>query len=98
MRFHIPRILRNKYLIAFLAAMVWMLFFDNHNLVHQWKMHRQLRELQREKAYYLEEISIDSLAIRQLTTDPDALERYARENYLMKKEGEDVFIVIEDPR
>ena len=88
--------MRNKYLIALLAVLVWLLFFDSHNLIQQWRMQRQLQELRQEREFYLEEIRRDSTAIEELTNDPDALERYARERFLMKKEGEDVFIIVED--
>ena len=96
MRVRIPSFLRNKYLIVLLAVLVWVLFFDNHNLIQQWRMQRQLKELRLERGFYLEEIRRDSAAIEALKNDPDALERYARERYLMKKEGEDVFIIVED--
>ncbi len=88
--------MRNKYLIALLAVLVWLLFFDSHNLIQQWRMQRQLQELRQEREFYLEEIRRDSTAIDELKNDPDALERYARERFLMKKEGEDVFIIVED--
>lgn len=96
MQFRIPSFLKNKYIIALVAALVWLAFFDNNNLIHQWRMRKQLIELRRDKNYYQQEIERDSMAIRQLKENPEALERYARENYLMKKEGEDIFIIIED--
>ncbi len=92
----IPAWVRNKYLIAVVVVLAWLLFFDNHNFVRQWRIRRELRELRLERNFYLEEISRDSTAINKLTSDPEALERYAREQYLMKRTGEDVFIVIED--
>lgn len=75
---------------------MWLAFFDKNNLIHQWRMRKQLIELRRDKNYYQEEIERDSTAIRELKENPEALERYARENYLMKKEGEDIFIIVED--
>ncbi len=96
MRVRIPSFLRNKYLIVLLVVLVWLLFFDSHNLVQQWRMQRQLKELRQERDFYLEEIRRDSAAIEELQNDPDALERYAREVFLMKKEGEDVFIIVDD--
>lgn len=87
---------RNKYFLVFLAVLVWLLFFDTHNFIQQWRMRRQINELEKEGRFYREEIARDSTAIEELTGDPDALERYAREQYLMKREGEDVYIIIED--
>ncbi len=95
MRFRIPPILRNKYFIASLVVGVWLLFFDKNNMIQQWRLHRQLNELQKDRTFYLDNIALDSTQIRLLQDDPEALERYARETYLMKKEGEDIFIVPE---
>jgi cell division protein DivIC len=89
----LPSFLKNKYFIAMLAVGAWLLFFDKNNLLHQWRLQRQLNELNRDREYYMEEIERDSTAIRQLKDDPEELERYARENYLMKKEGEDIYII-----
>lgn len=96
MRLEIPPLFRNKYFLVLLAMLVWLLFFDNHNLIQQWRMQRQLNQLRRERDFYREEIRRDSLLIDQLKNEPDALERYARERYLMKKEGEDVFVIIDE--
>jgi len=91
----IPPFLRNKYVIVLIAALVWFVFFDQNNLVQQYRLSRQLKNLEQEKEYYKEQIAIDTLLIRKLTEDPSELERYAREKYLMKKKGEDIFIVPE---
>ncbi len=93
----IPSFLRNRYVIALLVVLVWLLFFDNYSLIQHWRQQREIRDLRRQKEFYLEEIRRDSLAIDRLKNDPDALERYAREKYLMKKEGEDVYIITEEP-
>lgn len=78
------------------SVLVWLLFFDNHNFIQHWRMQRQLNELRQERDFYLKEIARDSIALDKLKNDPDALERYARERYHMKKEGEDVYIIIEE--
>ncbi len=96
MQFRLPSFLKNKYIIALTVAVVWLAFFDKNNLIQQWRLRKQLIELRRDKSYYNEEITRDSTAIRELKENPEALERYARENYLMKKEGEDIFIIVED--
>ncbi len=92
----IPSWIRNKYLLALVVALVWLLFFDTHNFMQQWRIRRQLKELRIERDFYRHEILRDSTAIEELKGDPDALERFAREKYLMKKEGEDVYILVED--
>ncbi|MDR4988170.1 MAG: septum formation initiator family protein [Bacteroidales bacterium] len=96
MRHRIPSILRNRYFLAFLLVLVWLVFFDTHNFINQWRMRRQMKELQHERDFYRDEIYRDSLAIEELKNNPDALERYAREKYLMKRDNEDVFIIVEE--
>lgn len=93
MQLKIPPLFTNKYFIAFLAVMVWLLFFDKNNMIQHARMHKQLNELRRDKQYYQKEIVRDSLVIKEFLENPEALERYAREEYLMKKEGEDIFII-----
>ncbi len=93
----IPSLLRNKYVIALTVVFVWLLFFDNYSLIQHWRLRREIFDLRQQQEFYLEEIRRDSLAIDRLQSDPGALERYAREKYLMKKEGEDVYIITEEP-
>jgi cell division protein DivIC len=95
MRIKIPAWLRNKYLIALMVVFVWMLFFDKNNIIQQWRLQKQLHELRSDKQYYLEEIKRDSTDLRMLQDDPEALEKYAREKYLMKRENEDIYLVPE---
>ena len=91
----ILNIVLNKYLIASVAFIVWLLFFDSNNVMMQQDLKTRLQELQQEKRFYLDEIRRDSTLIHQLQTDTTALEKFAREKYLMKKEGEDIFLVID---
>lgn len=93
MRVRLPVFFTNKYFIALMAVLVWLLFFDKNNLVQQYRLQKQLHDLRRDRQYYLEEIRRDSADLRMLQEDPDALERYARENYLMKRENEDIYII-----
>ena len=87
--------LKNKYVIAILAFTVWLLFFDQNNMVDRMKMSAEIRQLEADREYYLESIEKDSTRLHELTTDRDNLEKYAREQFLMKKKNEDVFVVIE---
>ena len=75
---------------------IWMLFFDQNNMVDRLKMSGEIRQLEDDRQYYLEEIDKDSARFHELTTDKDNLEKYAREQFLMKKKDEDVYVVIEE--
>ncbi|TVQ94685.1 MAG: septum formation initiator family protein [Bacteroidetes bacterium] len=91
----IPSFLKNKYALVLIAALVWLMFFDQNNLIQQYRHGRQLKQFEAEKEYYLHEIAHDSLAVEKLKNNPEELERYAREKYLMKRENEDIFIIPE---
>jgi len=88
--------LKNKYIITISVFAIWMLFFDQNNVVDRMKMSKEIRELEDDREYYLEQIQKDSIRFHELTTDQDNLEKYAREQFFMKKKNEDVFVVIEE--
>ena len=89
-------IIRNKYLIATSVFVVWMLFFDRHDLTTQYDYYNQLKALEAEKAYYEAEISRVEKGVEDLQGNAKEIERIAREKYQMKKSGEDVYIILEE--
>jgi cell division protein DivIC len=86
--------LKNKYVYSSLAFIVWMLFFDRNNVISQYELRSKLHQLQQDRAYYIEEIKKDKQDMEQLLTNPKNLEKFAREKYLMKKDGEDIFLIV----
>ena len=93
----IPAWLKNKYFLSMAAFVVWILFFDPRDVFTQMEHRRELKELQISRAWYQKEIAKESIEAEQLKTDPAVVEKYARENYLMKRESEDIFLVPEKP-
>ena len=87
-------LISNKYLIAGIAFLTWMLFFDRNDLMSQYEYRTQLNKLQAEKRFYLKESAKAVKDLNELTTDKSKLEKFAREKYLMKKQNEDVFVII----
>jgi len=85
--------LRNKYILTLLVFFIWILFFDQNNLVDRFVSSRNIRQLERDKKYFIERIKEDSTRLNQLRTDNDNLEKFAREQYLMKRENEEIFII-----
>ncbi len=92
----IPSFLKNKYFYTIIGFIVWMLFFDGNNFISQIKLSNQLKELKQEENYYKNQIESDKEIIKALSSDSSALEKLAREKYLMKKDNEDIFLLIED--
>ena len=88
--------LRNKYVLTIAVFSIWMLFFDQNNAVDRIRMGSEIRQLEEDREYYLEQIQKDSANLSELTTNKENLEKYAREQFLMKKSNEDVFVVIEE--
>ncbi len=88
-------LLRNRYVITFLAFIVWVGFFDQNNLVERHELSGRINELERQKIHYQNEIINNTQRIEELQSNPDNLEKFAREQYLMKKPDEDIFVVIE---
>ncbi|MFC2102553.1 septum formation initiator family protein [Bacteroidota bacterium] len=91
----ILNIVFNKYFLTSVAFLVWLFFFDSNNIILRLKLKNQLNQLRIEKQFYLDEIRKDSILTEKLLSDTAELERFAREKYLMKKENEDVFLVID---
>ncbi len=86
--------INNRYFYTGLLFVVWMVFFDQENIVEQLKLSKNLNELEDQKEFYLEEINSNTEAINVLENDTILLEKYAREKYYMKKDGEDVFVLV----
>ncbi|HEY1019838.1 MAG TPA: septum formation initiator family protein [Sediminibacterium sp.] len=89
----IATILTNKYLVASVFFIVWMLFFDQRDYFQQRERQAELNKLEAKKRYYVEEIEKTRKQLQDLQNNPAALEKFARERYLMKREGEDIFII-----
>jgi cell division protein FtsB len=88
-------IIKNKYLLTIIVMMVWVMFFDKNDLRTQVALRQQVKQLEKEKNYFAEEISVITSDIKELTTNPKTLEKFAREKYLMKRNNEDIFVIVE---
>jgi len=89
-------LLKNKYFISSLAFVIWMLFFDRNDVISQYDYRTQVKKLEQEKEFYNKEIATVEKDLEELTTDKAKLEKFARERYLMKRDNEDVFVIIEE--
>ena len=87
---------KNKYILTSIAFIIIVVFLDSNNLVDRVKDLRHLHQLEKDKQYYIERIDKDSKRLEQLITNNKNLEKFAREQYLMKKDNEDIFIIVEE--
>ncbi len=92
---NIPSWLKNKYSLTLLVFVVWLVFFDHNDLFMQMERTSELKQLEKGKDYYTEQIREMKKELLELDNDPASLEKVARERYLMKKDNEDVFIIEE---
>ena len=93
---HIPAWLKNKYLLTSLVFAVWLLFFDDQDIITTHFKHRsELHKLEASRDYFLGQIKDTKAELDQLKSDPTLLEKYAREKYRMKKDNEDLYIISE---
>ena len=90
------QLLKNKYILTSLIFFVWLLLFDQNNLNERRKLGNEYKELIEEKQYYQDKIDEDSKRIEELKTNNENLEKFAREQYLMKKDNEDIFIIVDE--
>ena len=83
---------RHKYFITLLVFGVIIVFLDENSLIQRAKHREEIRELNEEIAKYRKQFEEDTRKLKELTDNPEALEKIAREKYLMKKPNEDIFI------
>ncbi|MDR2906746.1 MAG: septum formation initiator family protein [Bacteroidales bacterium] len=89
--------LTDKYVLTIIVFGAWTIFFSSNNLVSRQRLRNQLKEYKAERDYYRQQIEANKKAINLLANNLDHLEKVARENFLMKRDNEDIFIFVEEP-
>ncbi|MEO6721750.1 MAG: septum formation initiator family protein [Ferruginibacter sp.] len=89
----IPSWAKNKYLLTGAFFLVWMLFFDPKDLINEFRRKAGFNELQKSDERLSGMIKETRGELGQLKTNAQTIEKYARENYMMKKDNEDLFIL-----
>lgn len=92
----LPPIFRNFYFVGGLCFVIWMTFLDSNDLITRIRMGAKLGDLEDEKEFYQEKIVEVTKDRTELMTDKELLEKFAREKYLMKKDKEDVFVIVDE--
>ncbi|GAB2698035.1 septum formation initiator family protein [Mucilaginibacter koreensis] len=91
-------LLKNKFFLVTLVFIAWMLFFDKNDLFSQYEYRQQLSKLEQERDFYLKETAQVSKELDELSSNRAKLEKFAREKYLMKKDNEDVFVIVKEKK
>jgi cell division protein FtsB len=87
-------VLKNKYVFTPLIFLVWLAFFDKNDFISEYAYRQQLKSLRQDQQYYLNEIKDNKEKLNELTGSPANLEKFAREKYFMKKDNEDIFVIV----
>jgi len=89
-------LIRNKYFLAVAAFVVWLLFFDKNDAIAQYEYRSEVSKLQEEKDFYVREIAKVKKDLNELNTNLNTAEKFAREKYFMKKDNEDIFVIVKE--
>jgi cell division protein DivIC len=90
----IPPVFRNKYFLTIAIFIIWIVILDTNNLIERYSQLSELHKLEKDKEYYIKKIEDDRRKLNELKTDNHNLEKFAREQYRMKKKDEDLYIVL----
>lgn len=87
---------RYKYLIAIVGGILWVSMFDENSWREQMKLQNEINQLMEVYQESARKNDADSILLDQLKRDPKAYEKVAREQYYMKADDEDVFVLSDD--
>lgn len=93
---YIKPLISNKFFLATLAFVIYITIFDQNSLIDRYRLSRRISQLEKQKQHYLDEIEQNNRKMEELQSSTDNLEKFAREEYLMKKKEEVIFVVEEE--
>jgi len=86
----------NWYFITGFLFLIWITFFDENNLIEQYRLSKKLDDMKSREEFYKKEIEKTSKVIKGFETDTATLEKFAREKYYMKKDNEDIYVIVRE--
>ncbi len=98
MKIYVPAFLHKYrfYVLTATGLLIWVAFFDGSNLISQFRLWQKYRELENQKEYYVEALKKVKEEEKEVMGNADAMEKFAREKYLMKKTDETVFVIVDE--
>lgn len=84
-----------NYAIVLSLFLLWFLLLAPNDLNTQYRIMKERRTQREMKRFYEREIERYEEEIRKFKNDPEFVETFAREEYLMKRDNEDIFLIIE---
>lgn len=89
------KIVLNFYTVVGGIALFWMLLFDQNNILDQFERRGRIRQMEADLEFYTSEKTQIQESRYMLESEAAELERFARERYRMKRDDEDLFIIVE---
>lgn len=86
------RIFTNAYVLVLTAFVIWMVFLDTNSLLIHMELRKEIKKLEKNQTFLKEEIAKDKKIIERLS-DPKELEKFAREQYYLKKKNEEIYLI-----
>ena len=91
---YVPSFIYNKYFLASSLFAVWMLFFDRNDFFTQLDRKADLQQIEESKDYFSKKIAEGKKFSLDMRSNADAVEKFVREKYLMKRDNEDLFVIV----
>ncbi len=86
------KIMTNMYVMVLTAFLVWMIFFDTNSLLIHNELKKEIEKLEKTQDFLKKEIAKDKQIISKLSSK-DELEKFAREEYYLKKKNEEIYLI-----
>lgn len=86
----------NRYTTVFILFLGWMIFFDDNSFLVIRELNQEIDKYEKQVEYYKSEYEKNDAYYKRLMNDKSEKEKYARENYFMKKPNEEIFILVVD--
>ncbi|MFM7765524.1 MAG: FtsB family cell division protein [Sphingomonadales bacterium] len=90
------KLFQYRYILLFSFFGLWMLFFDSNNAFYRFSIASEVSDLEDSKQIYEKQITDLRRQRTELFGNQANIEKFAREKYMMKKENEDLFVIIND--
>ena len=90
------KLFMNKYFLTGVGFILWMIFIDNTSWLVVRNLNQEINKYEEQLAFYKGEYEKNEAFYKKLMQNKDEKEKYARENYFMKRKNEEIFILVVD--
>ncbi len=86
------KVFTNIYILVLTVFVIWMVFFDTNSLLIHLELQKEIKKLEKQQEFLKTEIAEDKKVLKKLS-DPEELEKFAREQYYLKKKNEEIYLI-----